>query len=282
MIRGDALHILRHNQKAIATMERTNTALRAGILAELTQLCKEERDPAKNFRSVFGEPLCTPHFAQFCRNLLHNVTDPAVLCALLPDIAAMEDPPADTRTAYLRSAYTDRAFANFSRGIERLSAQYQTSFSASCEEVYYGRCSYCILPIWNAEDGLLASFSRMIAKYDLKIAQISDVATQDGDLTVRYALLRHGLSLFVPQPGMIQLTSFLPDSISLGEFLHACESTGAKVADIAALPLQYSSSSASFHICFHVNEESGAPLLFFLNSVLESFSPDGIYSLEQA
>lgn len=282
MIRGDALHILRHNQKAITTLEHTNAALRAGILAELTQLCKEESDPAKVFRSVFGEQLCAPPFAQFCRNLLKNVTDPAQLAALLPDIAAQEDLPTDTRTAYLRSAYTDRAFANFSRGIERLSAQYQSSFSASCEEVYYGRCSYCILPIWNAEDGLLTSFSRMIAKYDLKIAQVSDVATQDGDLTVRYALLRHGLSLFVPHSGMIQITSFLPEQISLGEFLSACEYTGAKVADIAALPQQYSSTSASFHICFHVNEESGAPLLFFLNSVLESFSPDGIYTLEKA
>lgn len=273
----DALSILRRNMEAVAREEEACAALHDGTLAELALLCRGGLDAAQAFRAVSDAPFCSAEFARLCRRLCGGVTDPAVLVSMLPEHSA-DDTPTDTRTAYLRNAYTDRAFAAFARQIDRLSAQYQPSFSAGCEEVYYGRCSYCILPIRNSEDGTLTSFSRMIAKYDLKIARVCDVTTQDGDSTMRYALLRRGLDLRVPAEGILQITLVLPEGISLGRFLLACEATGAAVDCVTTIPLRYTSEIASLNICFRINRENTAPLLCFLTHVLESCTPDGIYS----
>jgi len=276
---ADDLAVLRENMESITTQRTLYDALLFGTEAELARLCRTGDALADVFTAVCGAPLCSPEFARFCRRVLGGITDPAVLRQMLPPEAAAEERTPDTRTAYLRSAYTDRAFAAFSRGIERLSAQYQASFSAGCEEVYYGRCSYCILPIRSTEDGTLTSFTRMIAKYDLKISRVCDVATQNGESTMRYALLRRGLDLRVPEHGILQAALVLPDGVSVGQFLHAAEATGAAAEDITTVPLRYSDTLTSLNICFRIDPMSAAPLLCFLSAVPGSCTPDGIYAL---
>ena len=275
-MRPDALSVLRQNREEIRRQERDCQALKDGILWEAASLCRAG-NIAEVFRSISDEPLCCGEFASLCRTVYENRTEAGLLASLLPDESSEETPP-DTRTAYLRSAYTDRAFSAFSRHIERLSAQYQSSFAAGCEEVYYGRCSYCILPIRNSEDGALTSFIRLITKYDLKIARICDVTTQDGDNTMRYALLRRGLELSVPDNGILQATLVLPNGISAGQFLSACELTGASVDSATTLPLRYTSEIASLCICFRIDKSCAAPLLCFLSRSLDSCTVDGIYS----
>lgn len=276
---ADALSVLRRNLASIAEDEAICAALREGTLAEAVRFGRRTTDAAALFRSVSGQSLCSPEFAEICRALHRGVTDPEALGALLPDFVA-DDGPTDTRTAYLRNAYTDRAFAAFSRHIERLSAQYQPSFAAGCEEVYNSRCSYCILPIRNSEDGTLTSFSRMIAKYDLKIARVTDVAIQDSDVITRYALLRRGLDLHVPEKGILQATIVLPENIAPGAFFLACEYTGAHIDAVTTIPLRYTSDVASFAVCFQVDHSSAAPLLCFLSTALESCTFDGLYSTQ--
>ena len=277
----DARRILRRNLEELERVRRSSDALYEGTLAEMASFCAGE-DPAAAFREIFPEPLCCEEFALYCRMAVSGITSPARLAHLLPEAVSAEDIPSDTRTAYLRSAYTDRAFAAFSKEIHRLSAQYQPSFSAGCEEVYYGRCSFCILPIRNSEDGTLTSFTRMITKYDLKIARVCDVSTQDGDATMRYALLRRGLDLHVPSDGFLQATVLLPPAVSLGTFLRAAEKTGASAEDITTIPLRYTTDRLSLNITFRVNRTSTAPLLLFLSTAAESCTLDGIYTLHGA
>jgi len=280
-VNAEIRRILRRNLEELEPSRRAGEALYEGTLAELAKFASGD-DPAAAFREISDMPLCSAEFARFCRMTAGGITDPLILAKFLPDQSAAEDIPSDTRTAYLRNAYTDRAFAAFSREIHRLSAQYQTSFSAGCEEVYYGRCSYCILPIRNSEDGTLSSFTRMITKYDLKIARVCDITTQDGDSTMRYALLRRGLDLHAPQDGFLQTTLLLPGAVSIGTFLHAAEYTGASAENIATIPLQYTSDRTSLNITFRINRESTAPLLLFLGAVTESCTTDGIYTLHGA
>ena len=277
----DARRILRRNLEELRRVRRDSDALREGTLAETAAFCAGD-DPVQAFRDIYGEPLCCEEFARYCRMTAGGITSAEQLAQYLPDPASAEDIPSDTRTAYLRSAYTDRAFSSFAGEIHRLSAQYQSSFQASCEEVYYGRCSYCILPIRNSEDGVLTSFTRMITKYDLKIARVCDVATQDGDSTMRYALLRRGLDLHAPQDGFLQTTLLLPAEISVGTFLRAAEETGASAEDITTLPLRYSSDRLSLSITFRINRESTAALLMFLSAAAESCTLDGIYTVNGA
>jgi len=275
-MRPDALSVLGRNREEVLRQQQDCNALTDGILWEAAALCRT-RDITEVFTSVCRAPFCSAEFAALCRLVYKNITDEEALASLLPDDYAEESPP-DTRTAYLRNAYTDRAFSAFSHHIDRLSAQYQPSFAAGCEEVYYGRCSYCILPIRSSEDGTLTSFTRMITKYDLKIARICDIPAQDGDSTMRYALLRRGLELTVPDDGILQVTLVLPNGISAGQFLSAAEATGASVESLTTLPLRYTSEIAALSICFGIGPQSTAPLLCFLAHALESCTIDGIYS----
>ena len=269
-MRGDALSILRRNSEEVQRHQEDCSSLKQGILWELAQLCPvPDGELADRFSAVLDAPLCSEEFASLCRAVCGGLTDRKVLASFLLEDSSDENPP-DTRTAYLRNAYTDRAFACFSQDIHRLSAQYQTSFTAGCEEVYDGRCSYCILPIRNTEDGTLASFIRLITKYDLKIARVCDIITPDGDNTTRYALLRRGLELTVPEDGILQATLVLPRGISTGRFLCACENTGAAVESVTTLPLRYSAEITSLSICFHIDTQSTAPLLCFLSHAAES------------
>lgn len=277
-MKTEALRILRENMETVSEYRAAADALAAGTEAELARLCRETDSPSEGFTAVFGTQLCSVAFARLCRRVLGGITDTAILARLLGCENAAEEMPPDTRTAYLRNAYTDRAFAAFSDGIERLSAHYQSSFSAGCEEVYYGRCSYCILPIRSTEDGTLTSFTRMIAKYDLKISRVCDIPTQDGDAAMRYALLRRGLDLRVPESGILQTSAVLPQGISVGTFLLAAEATGAAVEDITAVPLRYSDTLTALNICFRIDRMSAAPLCCFLGTVLDSCTPDGIYA----
>lgn len=271
-----ALSVLARNMRAVLPYREALSELTDGQLAELARVCRAEiRDPADAFRQTFRLPLCSTEFARLCRM---TADSGAGLIRLLPEQTPSEK-PSNRRTAYLRNAYSDRAFAAFSGDIDRLSAQYLPSFSAACEEVYYDRCSYCILPLQSSEDGLLASFSRMIAKYDLKIARICDVVLQDGESTMRYALLKRGLELNIPDDGFFQATFVLPKDASCGAFLAACEETGAAVDRITTTPLHYTNDISALTVCFRIGRESTAPLLLFLRSVLESYTPDGLFSL---
>jgi len=280
-VKEDALRILRENRREITDALRDSDALLCGTVAELARLCPQDSIPdslPELFTAVFDTPLCSKEYALLCRRILSGVTEQSVLLRLLPEDALSEDAPGDTRTAYLRSAYTDRAFSVFSEKLGRLSAQYLSSFQAGCEEVYYGRCSYCILPIFNSDEGMLTTFSRMIAKYELKIAQVCEISLQDGDSVMQYALLRRGLNLSVPEDGILQAVVVLPDFVPAGCFFSACEALGASVQSVTTLPLPYTNERISLDIRFRINRACTAPLLCFLNTAPDSFIPYGIYS----
>ena len=267
------LHILRRNWRELSRQSGALAVLTDGQLAELARLT-DAASAAQRFRAVCAEPLASASFARLCRLMLAGETDAA---PYFPESVSTEPPP-NARTAYLRNAYADRAFAAFSQKIDRLAAQYASSFSAACEEVYYDRCSYCILPLQSTEDGLLTSFTRMIAKYDLKIALVTDVPMQDGDATMRYTLLKRGMETRIPETGYLQATFVLPRKIPCGAFLAACEACGASLDRVTTVPLHYTSDLASLTVCFRVDRSSAAPLLLFLRETLESYTPDGLFA----
>lgn len=278
MAAADALAVLASNAGELQKIRAELQALTDGQIAELIPLCGE--DPTAAFRRVFGDSLCCREFASFCRRLICGRTDPALLTRLLPDYTVIAQDYAEPRTAYVRSGYADRAFARFSQAIPRLSAQYQPTFAAACEEVYYDRCQYCILPLQTTDDGVLPSFSRMMAKYELKITRIADVPMQDGDATARFALLRRGIAVCCPSNGFFEAGFVLPEGIGIGNFLAAAEETGARIDRIRTMPLSYTDDAVSLDVTFRISPDSAAPLMLFLRSVLSGYTPEGIFSAD--
>lgn len=97
------------------------------------------------------------------------------------------------RIAYQRSSYADTAYLRFADLLSIPRAVYTHSFPAACEEVYNGLCEYCLLPLENSSEGPLNSFTRLIDRYELKIAATCDVTAADGSRTTRFALVRRQL-----------------------------------------------------------------------------------------
>lgn len=71
------------------------------------------------------------------------------------------------RITYVKNAISDEAYRIFSDVIENASVTYSGSFASACEDVYYGRVAYCILPYETADEGALSGFMRLIRKYEL-------------------------------------------------------------------------------------------------------------------
>jgi hypothetical protein len=72
-----------------------------------------------------------------------------------------------TRIAYVKNAVSDDAYRVFSRVIKDASVTYSGSFAQACEDVYYGRVAYCILPYETSDEGVLSGFMKLIRKYEL-------------------------------------------------------------------------------------------------------------------
>lgn len=99
------------------------------------------------------------------------------------------------KVAYVKNAFSDNAYLQFSGELNRPRAAYFDSFSDVCEEVYNGICEYGILPILHERDGKLFRFYGLLQKYDLRIVCACDVpcVERDGITTTRYALIRKTL-----------------------------------------------------------------------------------------
>lgn len=277
MAADNTLAILSANLEEIKNAADALHILTEGQIAELSSLCPAGSLPPDNCMEVFGEDVCSVDFARFCRRALRGMTDADTFTRLLTDLTPVSGENTGTLTAYMRNLYSDRAFERFSGGVHRLSARYFSSFSAACEEVYYDRCQYCILPLQTTDDGTLSSFYRMIGKYELKIRHICDIPTQDGEATVRYALLRRGIVPHCPKNGYFEASFILPEEVPLGRFLAACEATGARIDRIRSMPLSYADDIVSLCVTFRITPETAAPLLYFLRSVLHSYTPEGLY-----
>ncbi len=278
MISAATLSVLSDNLRQLRKAADELRTVTEGQIEELSSLCMPGCLPPEVCASVFGQDPCSAEFARFCRRALCGAKDTSLFTELLSDLTPVSTENTGAGTAYMRNLYSDRAFERFSTEIERLTAQYFSSFSAVCEEVYYDRCQYCILPMQTTDDGTLSSFSRMIEKYELKIRKICDIPTQDGETTVRYALLRRGIVPQCPDNGYFEASFILPEYLQIGRFLAACESTGAVIDRIRTMPLSYADDIVSLCVTFRITPENAAPLLYFLRAVLHSYIPEGLYA----
>ncbi len=181
------------------------------------------------------------------------------------------------KIAYLQNAFSNRGYNSFSRLFGKVTTAYFSSFREVCEEVYYGRASHAILPIFSTNDGPLISFRKLISKYDLKITTATDVDMND-DSVMRFALLKKGLSLNTA-PSFLDLSVNLPDTVSIGAFLTACDQLGMKTITINSYPLDYSSDRCGLSAQFDVSRGDLAALTLFLEGSHIPYEVIGLYEI---
>ncbi len=195
--------------------------------------------------------------------------------------------PENSKIAYMRNAYSDAAYSVFSKGISGASVLYPSSFASACEEVYYGRAGYCILPYESSEEGVLSGFRRLISKYELSpvltCTVITDVSTQT---TTRFALLaksavKIGIGRAFSEKTLnryLKITVGGPQEKTSLKVLTAASLCGLKCTKTESVPLTWDEGSYAGAFTFSLNGGNPAPFLLYLYLEVPESEIDGIYT----
>ena len=277
------LSVLIQNADYIRCRQHRNDLLLTGFVRDLANMCKNAdglTDPIRIYRSVFGDSMCTPEFASFCAEVfVDGGVD--VIGARLPDTVQFQSTPTSAIISYQQNSYSDRALQIF---LKRLASAHSFSLPTTvsvCEEVYYGRSTHCILPIYSSQDGILTAFTKLISKYGLMINAVCDVSMADGDSTMRFALLSSAFVLPNADPCYLQFNAVLPQAEDLGKLIISCESVRAIVTEIITQPLTYAEDTISYTIRLRTSVANLPSLVVFLHTVLDKFTLEGAFSILQ-
>ena len=272
----------RDNLRFLAEKEEALRRLREGFFGDIAaRYAPELSSPptpdeiARLWESLGGG---ASDFALFCRAFSPYCRSRSVFTGDSPDADAEgeEEPGESARVAYLRSAYSDLAYRRFSSLFGRVTAFYFPGFREVAEEVYAGRATHAILPVWNSADGSLLTFRRLLSRYDLKIAAACDLAEGD-DSVVRFALVRRGLPKRKTPPAYLELSVVPGDGMTPGMLLGACESLGAEAVSVSAHPTE--SGEGALDIRLDLTHADAAALYLYLEGSHARYETTGSYDM---
>jgi len=203
---------------------------------------------------------------------------------LLERLLKCEKYSPSAKIAYFRNVYADAAFRAFSEHLGTPTVTYTSDFNSVCEEVYYGRSDMCLLPLDNSRDSKLVSFYKLIEKYELFPIYSCDVATPDGSITTRYALLRRAPAL--PERDqrdadhgcLLEFTLSPDEDVTLADVLYAAELCKLSLYKLDSLPSTYTDGAFTYDIVLSI---SGADALdafiLFLSLFVPQYEMLGVY-----
>lgn len=198
--------------------------------------------------------------------------------AFFPD-ALLHEPSEHVRVTYPKSSYTDSAYLALSPFLGEARAVYSHSFPFACEEVYNGLCDYCILPLENSTEGMLAVFLRLILRYELKIAATCEVENHSEGKTTRFALLHKGMRLTSsPTPSELQFAMALPDAsvAELTDLPGAASFFGLSLCAACFLPKE-SRDGRTAYLAFSLPPSEIDAFLLYLSMEIPQYIPVGLY-----
>ena len=190
---------------------------------------------------------------------------------------ATEFSPESHRIAYIKNAISDEAYRKFSQYMKKPSVVYPTSFLAVCEEVYYGRVDYCILPYETSDEGILSGFMKLIRKFELVPSCICSVK---GDKNVtKLALLGRGYSsdFSFTKKKYLKTTVDSVDRFSLLRLFSVAESMNLTPCKSESVPVSWNEGRYGISVTFDTNSENVVPFLLYLSLEMPECSDKILY-----
>lgn len=265
----------------------TEIVVAAPSLQELLSSLPDNRPSAAFDRSSNG--------LTDARARAHATEQSVLLCKAIAQLIAEKEPfPLDMfffdtqalafgashRIIYQKSSYTDEAYLVLSSPLSAPQASYAHTFHASCEAVYNGTCEFCILPVENAVEGQLGTFSRLITQYELKIAATCEVSGGGDTRRTRFALLRKTLLpiIDVPRvPYFFECTLPHGSSPELSDILDAARLCNVRLHRITSLPRASSDGQLATHLVFSADGADLRAFLCYLAMEAPHYTPIGFY-----
>lgn len=220
-----------------------------------------ERENARYSHTVDSLRLCRAicHLLSKTRSL-----SPSFFFSTQEEVTACEN----ARIACQKSIAADDAFLRFSKLLSEPRIVYAPNFAAVCEEVAYGRCDYCILPMESLAEGRLNSFSRLIDRYGLRI--LLTTTPEDGDAMpgTRFALLGRTLATepLYPDGGIsVELSVPFAEQCAVEEILLAARLCGLRLEQMNAIPSLHKEGEMVFHPCFSADDADVCTFFAYLS-----------------
>ena len=224
-----------------------------------------------------------------CRELLkHEELIPKELSDSLLSVSSETAAGSHGKVAYVRNQYNDRAFEDFSRLIQNPKPVLTSSFSDTCEEVLESRCEFGIIPLENTSDGKLFSFYSMLDRYELKIAAVCLVESEDSNKNIRYGLVKKGLSekqiSLLSRKGRLcrfEFSVVSEDASFTSELFSALGECQATPLQVDSISVQYDDNLRRFFFTAEIPPAHLRELSLYLLSEFSSYTLIGFYQYQK-
>jgi hypothetical protein len=184
------------------------------------------------------------------------------------------------KVAIVRNSYNEYAFSRISRVITHPKEVFVSSFTSACEEVYDGRCEFCILPVESSQSGRLFSFYSMLDRYELRICASCELESDDGsEGSVKYALIGRALPDRIAKNSSwsFEFSVISDGGRVLSDISGVSEIFGARLIKIDSLPVEYDGRLQKYYFTFGLPETSIAAFDLFLENEYARYDAVGLY-----
>ena len=194
-----------------------------------------------------------------------------------------EDIPAGShgKVALVRNKYNEEAFELFSKVITNPKPIYSPSFSDACEDVFDGRCEFCVLPVENSQSGRLFGFYSMFDRYELRICAVCELDAAGTSESTRYALVGKLVPDRIPKSlrWRFECSVISETGAVLGEISRVCHVFGAELSKVDSLPVEYDEKLKKYFFTFEIPENTISGFDLYLSEKYARYSPIGLYPL---
>ena len=186
----------------------------------------------------------------------------------------------ENNVAYVRNAISDDAYRMFEKAITGASVTYTASFTAACEEVYYGRVRYCILPYETSDEGTLSGFMKMIRKYELYPKCTCSVRSERA--VTKFVLLgRSACELLRPKSAKkyLKITVDSPDFYTFTRLCAASAALKLRLVKSESIPVSWDDGRYGSSLTFDITDapDLAASFLLYLSREVPDCSDKAIY-----
>ncbi len=185
------------------------------------------------------------------------------------------------RVAVVRNKYNEKAYERFMSIITSPKIIYSPSFSEACDDVFDGRCEFCILPIENSQNGRLFSFYSMLDRYELRICATCRLEGETHSERVRYALVGKASPDRIPKNlEWCFEFSIISDSGSIiGDIADICGAFDARLSGIDSLSVSYDDDLQKYYFTFKLPQRTISGFELYLSEEYSRYTPIGLYPI---
>ena len=245
------------------------------------ETCSNADDILKSLKEI-TDLLSADDKMVFLSELCHSEFSAKLKDILFIGSAEPTSAGAHSKISYLKNKYNDTAFEYFSHSIANAKPDYASSFTECCENVFDGRCEYCILPLINSRDGRLLSFYSLLERYELKICGVIDIDSEDATSTIKHALIGRSCKelrkkIQKNQKYIFEFYITSDNTNFLSPLFEAANQVGATLTCIDSIPTEYAPHLQKFFISFSVSSHNLLSLRLFVALNHSAYTPLGIY-----